>query len=134
MAAPGADRREFTDGHQTERANAVASARPDRCGSSPVFNFNDPRRFAGVGAAGTEPFADNTGKHGVQVLNGIAETDENAVSGPPAIEVVTGAAIVTERSSEAVGPTSDGSFGENGIYLRYLEPEPDRPRRAVIVE
>jgi hypothetical protein len=79
--------------------------------------------------------ADDTDKRGVQVLDESVETGDSAVSGPPAIEVVTEPVVVSAmpRRDSREGPPAD-DFDGNDIYLRYLTVNAGARERAVIVE
>lgn len=136
MAVPGADRRKPTDGIRTD---GIDPTTPDRSGSggSPTASGSDgSNRSVGVRVANVGSFADNTGSREVQVLNGIAETDDGLATAPPAIEVVTGPTAVAEQSGGTPDRStgSDGNFGEHSIYLHCLDPDPDAHRRAAIVD
>ena len=134
MAVPGADWRKSIDTLRTEGADLTLN-RSKIDDSLLASDSTDSPGVEEVRAAGVGPFADNTGKREVQVLNGIAETDDGSALEPPAIEVDTGRSAVTEWSDRTSNrnPTLDGNFGENDIYLCYLEPD-SSVRRAVIVE
>lgn len=134
MAVPGADRRKSIDGHRSDGADSTTSYRLERDGLSPASCSAGSPRAAGGSAAGLGPFADNTGKREVQVLDGLAETDDWFASEPPAIEVVMGRTVVAEQSDEVSNRDLDpgGSFGGNDIYLHYLEPDQSARSEAIV--
>ena len=134
MAVPGADRRKFADGHRTGGADSAAHARRKISGVSTAFGSSGSERNGHAGAAGTEAVVDTPGKRKVQLLNEPAETNDGPAPEPPAIEVTGATPIVARRPDTAlpVEAPSDRAFGEDGIYLCYFGPDPDR-RCTVIV-
>lgn len=136
MAVPGADRRKPTDKIRTDGVDSTTPGRSESGGSPTASGSDGSDRSVGVSVANGGPFADNTGNREVQVLNGIAETDDRLATAPPAIEVVTGPTVVAEQSggTPVWSTGSDGNFGENSIYLHCLDPDPDACRRAAVVD
>ena len=118
MAVPGADRRNSTDGHRTERAARSVHGRPEHSGVSAAPDPTGQRPVGGVGAPGTGPSVGDAGKRNVRILNQTAEAGDRFDPEPPAIEGVRGRAVVAGRSDAGGGRTP--GVGPRSRRTRYL--------------
>jgi hypothetical protein len=136
MAEPGADRRESTDGRRMDGVGSTTLDRPGSGGLPTVFDSDDSKPVVGVRDAAMGPFADNTGRRDIRVLCGSTETDDGFATEPPAIEVATVPAVVTESSDGTPGRRSGsgGNFGGTRQLSMLVGPRSRCIRRAVIVE
>lgn len=109
MAVSGADWRKPTDGYRTDTADRARFVRSETGGLSAAA---DPG-IRGKGCAARRTLADNTDRSQGDNVQKTVETVDSAVSGPLAIGVNTGRAIVTEWPE-------NGHADGNDIYMRYF--------------
>lgn len=138
MAAPGVERRTFTDGPTASTADGQAVRI-----SYPSVGDDQPASSGDAGAGA--PFADTTGETGVRLPYGFVEADEASALRPPAIEVSGGAEAVLEWCGDSScstrgtdsgcrrGVSFDHVFDEEVLSLCYLRADRQRGH-AVIVE